>query len=129
MHEAKQPTEDVVGFYACVISIIDELELLLPAAARHPAAAVSLHKFSLLAQFDALHANFRGVILTMVDLVIITDNHVAIQLFVAGLKPAIWDEMMKAIPVFCWTFFNKQRCPKSLIPFKHLREKDGFLQD
>jgi hypothetical protein len=41
LHEVKQqPTEDVVGFYARVISIVDELELLLPAAARAPAAAV-----------------------------------------------------------------------------------------
>jgi hypothetical protein len=42
LHEVKQqPKEDVIGFYAPVISIIDELELL-PAVDRHPAAAVML---------------------------------------------------------------------------------------
>ncbi len=40
-HEVKQQSsENLVGFYACVISIIDELELLLPVAARCLAAAV-----------------------------------------------------------------------------------------
>ena len=34
-------------------------------------------------------------------------NHVAIQLFVAGLKPAIRDNMMKAMPILLWDTFQQ----------------------
>jgi hypothetical protein len=49
--------------------------------------------------YAALHADICGVITKLFDLGITTAlNHVAIQLFVAGFKPAR-DEMMKAMPV------------------------------
>jgi hypothetical protein len=45
---------------------------------------------------------------TIFDLGITTAlNHVAIQLFVAGLKPSIRDEMMKNMPVLLWDAFQQ----------------------
>ncbi len=49
----QQSTEDVVEFYACVISIIGEMELL-PAAARHPAVTTMPPQIIALAGCDAL---------------------------------------------------------------------------
>jgi hypothetical protein len=50
----------------------------------------------------------RGIIPTIFDLGIITAlDHVAIQLFVAGLKPSIGDEMMKNMPVLLWDAFQQ----------------------
>jgi hypothetical protein len=91
LHEVKQQSsEGVVEFYACVISIIDKLELLLPAAARHPAAVTMPQQIVTLAGYNKLHVAIRGTVLTIFDLGITTAlNHVANQLFVAGLKPAI----------------------------------------
>jgi hypothetical protein len=63
----QQLTENVVEFYACVISIIDKLKLLT-AAARRPAAAVMPVQIVWLEGNAALHANVCGVIPTMVDL-------------------------------------------------------------
>ena len=109
LHEVKQQTsEDVVGFYARVISIVDELELLLPAAARRPAAAQMPPQIANLAGFPALHDDIRNIVPTTFDLGITTAlNHVAIQLFVAGLKPAIRDDMMKAMPIILWDAFQQ----------------------
>jgi hypothetical protein len=56
-----------------------------------------------LAGYAALPVVVRGFILTMFDLGITTAlNHVAIQLFVAVLKPTIGDEMMKVMSVLLW---------------------------
>ena len=109
LHEVKQQSnEDVVGFYARVIAVIDELELLLPQAVRRPNNAVMHPEIVALAGYNALHADIRGIIPTMVDLGITAAfNHVAIQLFVAGLKPAIRDEMMKNMPVILWDAFQQ----------------------
>jgi hypothetical protein len=94
LHEVKQqPADDEVGFYARVISIFDELELLLPAAARRPVAVAMPAPIAELAGFGALAEPIRHIIPTIFDLGITTAlNHVAIQLFVAGLKPSIKDE-------------------------------------
>ncbi len=47
------------------------------------------------AQIAALHADISGIIPTIVDLGISTAlNHVAIQLFVPGLKPTFRDKMV-----------------------------------
>jgi hypothetical protein len=101
LHEVKQQSsEDVVGFYVHIISIIDELQLLLFVATRRPAAAVMPPQITALAGFNELPVAIRGTIHTTFDLRITTAlNHVAIQLFVAGLKPSIQDEMMKNMPV------------------------------
>ncbi len=80
-------TKDV-GFYIPVISIIDELEFLLPVVTKHPAAVVLLTKLVVLVGYAALPANVREIIPAQFDLgITIALNHVAIQLFVAVLKP------------------------------------------
>jgi hypothetical protein len=72
------------------------LELLLPA------------QFAGLAGFGALHVDIHVVSLTWVHLGITAAlNHRAIQLFVAGLKPAIQDEMMKGMGVILWYAFQE----------------------
>jgi hypothetical protein len=60
LHEVKQNSTKDVGFYARVISIIDELELLLPTAARHLAVAVMFAKIIKLASYNALPVAVRG---------------------------------------------------------------------
>jgi hypothetical protein len=70
---------------------------ILVAASRCQAAVVMHAQIVTLERYDALHAHICGVTPTMVDLGITTAfNHVAIQQFVASLKPALWDKMMKA---------------------------------
>ncbi len=109
LHEVKQqPAEDVVGFYSRVINIIDELEILLPAAARRPIAVAMPAAIAALAGFEALADPVKQIVPTIFDLGVTTAlNHVAIQLFVAGLKPAIRDEMMKNMPVLLWEAFQQ----------------------
>jgi hypothetical protein len=66
LHEVKQQsTEDDVEFYAHVISIIDKLELLLPSATRHPAAAAMPAQIIVLEGYDALPAAVQGTIPTI----------------------------------------------------------------
>jgi hypothetical protein len=85
----------------------NELELL-PAAARHLIKAVMPAAIANLEGFATLHADVWGFIPTIVDVGITASvNHVAIQLFVDGLKPAIQDEMRKDMPVLCGMLFNK----------------------
>jgi hypothetical protein len=80
-------TKDV-GFSIPVISIIDELEFLLPVVTKHPAAVVLLTKLVVLVGYAALPANVREIIPAQFDLgITIALSHVAIQLFVAVLKP------------------------------------------
>jgi hypothetical protein len=68
----------------------------------------------------SLHANVCGVIHTVVDLSITTAlNHIATQLFVAGLRPAIWVEMIKGLPVLLWDTFQQDiTLAKIHMPFK-----------
>jgi hypothetical protein len=81
---------EVIGFYACVISIIDVQEILPPAAAIHPATVAMPQQIVALVGYKELPVAIRGTVLTIFDLGITTAlNHVAIQLFVTGLKPAI----------------------------------------
>jgi hypothetical protein len=55
LHEVKQQfTDDVVGFYAHIINIIDKLELLLLAVARRPADAVMSPQIIALVGYDTL---------------------------------------------------------------------------
>jgi hypothetical protein len=76
------------------------MELLLPEAARRPAAAAMHAQILALVGYDAFLVAVQGTIPTFFDLGITTAlNHVAIQLFAAGLKTASHDEMMKRMPV------------------------------
>jgi hypothetical protein len=69
------------------ISLEAKLELLFLAAARQAGASVMPAQFAALAGYAALHADIHDIKPTMVDLSITTaPNHLAIQLFVAGLK-------------------------------------------
>ena len=109
LNEIKQQNnEDVVGFYARVIEVVNEIENLIPAAARRPAAVTYPPEIMALAGFNALHANVRiGPPQAIFDLGMKTAmNHVGIQLFVAGLKPQIRDELMKDMPAVLWDAFQ-----------------------
>jgi hypothetical protein len=58
--------------------------------------------------YDALPIAVRGTIPTIFDLrITMTLNHVAIQLFVAGLKPTIHHEMMKGMLVLLYDAFQQ----------------------
>ena len=139
LHEIKQqPAEDVVGFYSRVIEAIDELELLIPPAARRPAAAVIPGPILNLDGYGALDADVRGFLPGIIDMGITAAfNHVAIQLFVAGLKPAIRDDLMKNMPVILWDAFQQAiTLEKVHMPLKHnlpavneIEGEDGDLEE
>lgn len=76
---------DVVGF-STHFSIIGDLELPLPATARHSASTVMPSQIAALEGYAALRAYIHGIIPTMVNLgITMALNHVAYQLFVTGL--------------------------------------------
>ena len=104
----QQPTEDVVGYYARVIEVINEIEGLIPVAARNPAAAAYHNDIVALAGFAALDVAIRvGPPQAIFTLGMKTAmNHVGIQIFVAGLKPHLRDEIMKDMPGVLWDAFQ-----------------------
>ena len=109
LHEVKQQqNEDVVGFYARVIEVVNEIENLIPAAARRPAAVAYPAEIIALQGFNALAANLRNEPpQALFNLGMKTAmNHVGIQLFVAGLRPQIRDDLMKDMPATLWEAFQ-----------------------
>jgi hypothetical protein len=61
-----------------------------------------------LAENASLDVDICGVMPRMTDIGITTAlSHVVHQLFVAGLKPAIEDEIMKAMTVLLWDAFQQ----------------------
>ena len=108
LHEVKQgTTEKVVAYYSRVISVVNDLEKLLPAVQRAPAAAALDPAIVALAGFAALPAATRADGQTKVNLgITIAINHIGMQLFVAGLKQLYRDKMLEDMPDTLWAAFQ-----------------------
>ena len=109
LHEIKQGAgESIVTFYSRVISAVNDLEQLIPAETRAPDAAVLPAEIVALAGFAALpEAARQNTAQGLVNMgITIAINHMGLQLFVAGLRPTIRDEMMKNMPDSLWTAFQ-----------------------
>ena len=109
LHDIKQTAqESIVAFYSRVIKAVNDLENLLPAAQRVPAAAAYPAEVVALAGYAALAANVRADgIATLINIGITTAmNHIGLQLFVAGLRSSIRDELMKNMPASLWEAFQ-----------------------
>ena len=109
LHDIKQTAqESIVAFYSRVIKAVNDLENLLPAAQRTPAAAAYPAEVVALAGYAALAANVRADgIANLINTGITTAmNHIGLQLFVAGLRSSIRDELMKNMPVSLWAAFQ-----------------------
>ena len=101
VHDLKQAShETVVNFRTRVIRAIDDIEALLPPEGRAPRQDRYGPEIRALAGFNALAVNVKEETARryMVDGATIMLNHVALQIFVAGLRQAIREEMMKAMP-------------------------------
>ena len=109
LHDIKQTAqESIVAFYSRVIKSVNDLENLLPAAQRVPAAAAYPVEVVALAGYAALAADVRaGGIAALINIGITTAmNHIGLQLFVAGLRSSIRDELMKNMPASLWEAFQ-----------------------
>ena len=101
--------EKTVNYYARVIKIIDQINTLLPQAARRPADQVMPGVITALQGYDALAQNVRDTTVTgFIDYGLkAMADHVGIQLFVAGLRPKLRDELMKQMPNTLWAAFSR----------------------
>ena len=92
--------EPVNDFGARVAKVINDLDRLMPAAARQPAGVVWPAGFTALAGFNALAAATKQDVLNDAanKAVWNTMNHMGVQLFISNLKPAFRDELMKNPP-------------------------------
>ena len=109
LHDIKQTAqESIVAFYSRAIKSVNDLENLLPAAQRVPAAAAYPVEVVALAGYAALAADVRaGGIAALINIGITTAmNHIGLQLFVAGLRSSIRDELMKNMPASLWEAFQ-----------------------
>ena len=138
LHDVKQTaTDTVVAFYAKVVKIVDDIENILPAAARAPAGLAYINAVSGLQGFDAIPAADRTAGLQAnLDLgVAAILNHLAIQIFVAGLRPSIRDKMMENMPVDLWNALQdalrleKIHAPKVLSSVNEIAEDTEVFQD
>ena len=96
-----------MAFYSRVIKSVNDLENLLPAAQRVPAAAAYPAEVVGLAGYAALAADVKtNGIAALINTGITTAmNHIGLQLFVAGLRSSIRDELMKNMPDSLWAAF------------------------
>jgi len=98
----QSPAENVVDFYSKVVKAVDQLETLVPAggfplpATPFPAAFAAIAAADKLAAATALHT--AGATAAF--------NHVAMQLFISNLRPALRDEIMKSPPVSLYETFQ-----------------------
>ena len=92
--------EPVNDFGARVAKVINDLDRLMPAAARQPAGVVWPAGFTALAGFNALAAATKQDVLNDAanKAVWNTMNHMGVQLFISNLKPVFRDELMKNPP-------------------------------
>ena len=97
-----------MAFYSRVIKAVNDLENLLPAAQRVPAAAAYPAEVVGLAGYAALAADVKtNGIAALINTGITTAmNHIGLQLFVAGLRSSIRDELMKNMPDSLWAAFQ-----------------------
>lgn len=108
LHDVKQNSqESIVQFYSRVIKAVNDLEALLPAAQRanaatYPAAVIALAGYNAIPAADR-----RAGVQHLLDTGITTAmNHIGLQLFVAGLRSSIRDELMKNMPASLWEAFQ-----------------------
>lgn len=117
LHDVKQTaSETIVAFYARVIKLVDNIELLLPAAKRLPPTAAYPAEIQALAGFAALAADIKTGGLTFnVNVGLQTAlDHVGLQIFIAGLRPNIRDELMKTPPGELWQAFEQALALESI---------------
>ena len=101
IHDLKQASQEtVVDFRTRVIRAIDDIEALLPPEGRIPRQDRYGQEINGIAAFAALNAAVKegAARRYMVDGATLMLNHVALQIFVAGLRQAIREELMKAMP-------------------------------
>ena len=109
LHDIKQTAqESIVAFYSRVIKAVNDLENLLPAAQRVPAGAAYPAEVVALAGYAGLAANVRndGIAALINSGITTAMNHIGLQLFVAGLRSSIRDELMKNMPDSLWAAFQ-----------------------
>jgi len=93
-------SESVTNFGSRVARIVDDLEILMPAAARTPAGVAWADEITALAGWGAVAAAIKTTQLQNAANRVIwnTYNHLGVQLFISNLKPVFRDEMLKAPP-------------------------------
>ena len=109
LHDIKQTAQEtIVAFYSRVIKAVNDLENLLPAAQRVPAGAAYPAEVVALAGYAGLAANVRnnGIAALINSGITTAMNHIGLQLFVAGLRSSIRDELMKNMPDSLWAAFQ-----------------------
>jgi hypothetical protein len=93
-------SESVTNFGSRVARIVDDLEILMPAAARTPAGVAWADEITALAGWGGVAAAIKTTQLQNAANRVIwnTYNHLGVQLFISNLKPVFRDEMLKAPP-------------------------------
>ena len=93
-------SESVTNFGSRVARIVDDLEILMPAAARTPAGVTWADEITALAGWGGVAAAIKTTQLQNAANRVIwnTYNHLGVQLFISNLKPVFRDEMLKAPP-------------------------------
>jgi len=93
-------SESVTNFGSRVARIVDNLEILMPAASRVPAGVPWDAAITALARWGGVAADVKAKQLQDAANRVIwnTYNHLGVQLFISNLKPVFRDEMLKAPP-------------------------------
>ena len=104
-------SESVTNFGSRVARIIDDLEILMPAASRVPAGIPWDDAITALAGWGAVAADVKAKQLQDAANRVIwnTYNHLGVQLFISNLKPVFRDEMLKAPPTDLNTAIKQAR--------------------
>jgi hypothetical protein len=93
-------SESVTDFGSRVARIVDDLEILMPAASRVPTGVAWKAPITALAGWGGVDAAIKTEQLQDAANKVIwnTYNHLGVQLFISNLKPVFRDEMLKAPP-------------------------------
>ena len=110
-------SETVTNFGSRVARIVDDLEILMPAASRTPAGVTWANEITALAGWGGVAAAIKTTQLqNAADRVIWnTYNHLGVQLFISNLKPVFRDEMLKAPPTDLNTAIKQARQLEKII--------------
>lgn len=104
----QQPTETVLDYYARIVKSVDDLEALLPAARRVP--GVNLFHADIVALqgwAGAPEASKNATAAAYMKTGVTSAfNHLALQLFIANLRPNLREELMKNIPETLYDAFT-----------------------
>jgi len=104
-------SESVTNFGSRVARIVDDMEMLMPAAARTPAGVAWADEITALAGWGAVAAAVKTTQLQNAANRVIwnTYNHLGVQLFISNLKPVFRDELLKAPPTDLSTAIKQAR--------------------